>query len=67
MNFWKQVNHVLKYWRAEEDPKAKLPTNFMSGFLEVRKHYTLTYGWLLTSTGAQLDLRAFGNLFCTYD
>lgn len=25
----------MKYFRVEEDPTAKLPKNFMSGFLEV--------------------------------
>jgi len=36
LNFWKQLSHVLKYFRAEEDPKARLPSNFINGFLEVR-------------------------------
>jgi NADH dehydrogenase (ubiquinone) 1 alpha subcomplex subunit 6 len=36
MNYWKQISHVLKYFRAEEDPKARLPHNFINGFLEVR-------------------------------
>jgi NADH dehydrogenase (ubiquinone) 1 alpha subcomplex subunit 6 len=36
LNYWKQVSHVLKYFRAEEDPKARLPANFINGFLEVR-------------------------------
>lgn len=36
LNYWKQLTHVLKYFRAEEDPKAKLPNNFIGGFLEVR-------------------------------
>lgn len=36
LNFWKQLSHVLKYFRAEEDPKARLPANFINGFLEVR-------------------------------
>ncbi|KAF2005494.1 NADH dehydrogenase, alpha subcomplex, subunit 6 [Amniculicola lignicola CBS 123094] len=36
LNYWKQLNHVLKYFRAEEDPKAHLPNNFMQGFLEGR-------------------------------
>lgn len=36
MNYWKQLNHVMKWFRVEEDPKAKLPQNFISGFLEVR-------------------------------
>lgn len=35
MNYWKQLNHVMKHFRAEEDPKAHLPQNFISGFLEV--------------------------------
>ncbi|KAK1074294.1 ndufa6 NADH-ubiquinone oxidoreductase subunit [Friedmanniomyces endolithicus] len=36
LNFWKQLTHVLKYFRMEEDPKAKLPTTFIQGFLEGR-------------------------------
>jgi hypothetical protein len=36
LNFWKQLSHVLKYFRAEEDPKARLPKTFIAGFLEVR-------------------------------
>ena len=35
LNYWKQLPHILKYFRAEEDPNARLPQNFMSGFLEV--------------------------------
>ncbi|EMD67543.1 hypothetical protein COCSADRAFT_62517, partial [Bipolaris sorokiniana ND90Pr] len=35
LNFWKQLSHVLKYFRTEEDPKARLPNNFINGFLEV--------------------------------
>ncbi|EEH03056.1 NADH-ubiquinone oxidoreductase [Histoplasma capsulatum G186AR] len=34
LNYWKQLSHVMKYFRVEEDPTAKLPKNFMSGFLE---------------------------------
>ncbi|EDU40609.1 NADH-ubiquinone oxidoreductase 14.8 kd subunit [Pyrenophora tritici-repentis] len=34
LNFWKQLSHVLKYFRAEEEPKARLQTNFINGFLE---------------------------------
>ena len=37
LNYWKQLPHVMKYFRAEEDPSAKLPQNFISGFLEVRQ------------------------------
>ncbi|KAF2650020.1 NADH dehydrogenase, alpha subcomplex, subunit 6 [Lophiostoma macrostomum CBS 122681] len=36
LNYWKQLNHVLKYFRAEEDPAARLPSNFINGFLEGR-------------------------------
>jgi len=36
LNFWKQLSHVLKYFRAEEEPKARLQTNFINGFLEGR-------------------------------
>jgi hypothetical protein len=35
MNYWKQLSHVMKYFRAEEEPKARLPQNFITGFLEV--------------------------------
>lgn len=35
LNYWKQLEHVMKYFRQEEDPTAKLPNNFISGFLEV--------------------------------
>ncbi|KAJ6109845.1 NADH dehydrogenase (complex I) alpha subcomplex subunit 6 [Penicillium sp. IBT 16267x] len=36
LNYWKQLSHVMKYFRAEEDPGARLPRNFVSGFLEGR-------------------------------
>ncbi|EEH41260.2 hypothetical protein PAAG_03546 [Paracoccidioides lutzii Pb01] len=36
LNYWKQLSHVMKYFRVEEDPTAKLPKNFMSRFLEGR-------------------------------
>jgi len=36
LNYWKQLTHVLKYFRTEEDPKVKLPSNFIGGFLEGR-------------------------------
>jgi NADH dehydrogenase (ubiquinone) 1 alpha subcomplex subunit 6 len=35
LNYWKQLSHVMKYFRKEEDPNATLPKNFISGFLEV--------------------------------
>ncbi|ETN40814.1 uncharacterized protein HMPREF1541_05094 [Cyphellophora europaea CBS 101466] len=36
LNFWKQLSQVMKYFRKEEDPTARLPKNFMQGFLEGR-------------------------------
>jgi len=36
MNFWKQLSHVMKYFRTEEDPSTRLPKNFLSAFLEGR-------------------------------
>ncbi|KAK1149893.1 hypothetical protein N8T08_003449 [Aspergillus melleus] len=36
LNFWKQLSHVMKYFRPEEEPGARLPPNFISGFLEGR-------------------------------
>lgn len=36
MNFWKQSNHVMSYFKEENFRADKrLPTSFMSGFLEV--------------------------------
>lgn len=35
LNYWKQLPHILKYFRAEEDPAARRPQNFINGFLEV--------------------------------
>lgn len=35
LNYWKQLSHVLKYFKVEEEPKSKLPNNFITGFLEV--------------------------------
>jgi len=36
LNYWKQLTQVMKYFRDEEDPNARLPKNFISGFLEGR-------------------------------
>lgn len=35
LNFWKQIPHVMKYFRETENPTARLPDNFMQAFLEV--------------------------------
>ncbi|KAI1008100.1 hypothetical protein K3495_g142 [Podosphaera aphanis] len=36
LNYWKQLPHVLKYFREDEEPNAKSPKNFMEAFLEGR-------------------------------
>lgn len=37
MNFWKQNNHVMSYFKEENfRGDHRLPSSFMSGFLEVR-------------------------------
>jgi NADH dehydrogenase (ubiquinone) 1 alpha subcomplex subunit 6 len=36
MNFWRQTNHVMSYLR-EEQAEKRLPSNFITGFLEVRR------------------------------
>ena len=35
LNFWKQLTHIMKYFRADEDTSVHLPKNFMQGFIEV--------------------------------
>jgi hypothetical protein len=56
LNFWKQLTHVLKYFRAEEDPKATLPKTFIAGFLQVR--------WIILCPDRQLD--AYQSVFAPY-
>ena len=41
LNFWKQIPHVMKYFREEENPTARLPQSFMQGFLEVTQRLLL--------------------------
>ncbi|KAF2861894.1 NADH-ubiquinone oxidoreductase 14.8 kDa subunit [Piedraia hortae CBS 480.64] len=36
LNYWKQLTHVLKYFREDEDPKAQLPKSFMEAFVQGR-------------------------------
>lgn len=36
LNYWKQLPHVLKYFRTDEDPTSARPKSFMSAFLEGR-------------------------------
>lgn len=57
LNYWKQISHVMKYFRAEEDPRAKVPDGFMSNFLEVRSSIVEDlFSEILTHTpGKELD------------
>lgn len=48
LNYWKQLSHVMKYFRQEEDPTARLPNNFISGFLEVWMRSQADNGQALT-------------------
>jgi len=36
LNYWKQLSQVMKFFRDEEDANARLPKNFITGFLEGR-------------------------------
>ncbi|KAF4634598.1 hypothetical protein G7Y89_g3491 [Cudoniella acicularis] len=36
LNYWKQLPHILKYFRADEEPNARRAKDFMHGFLEAR-------------------------------
>ena len=39
MNFWRQTTHIMSYFKEESLHRTKdRPTNFLSGFLEVRTH-----------------------------
>lgn len=53
LNYWKQLAHLMKYFRPEEDPSARLPKNFMSGFLQVCR---ISVGWSIAKfTRAAID------------
>ncbi|EKD17856.1 NADH-ubiquinone oxidoreductase 14.8 kDa subunit [Drepanopeziza brunnea f. sp. 'multigermtubi' MB_m1] len=68
LNYWKQLPHILKYFRAEEDVKARRPTNFMNGFLEASL-YRPTTSLSQTNdedTGSQLSVPCCFIAFCTF-
>lgn len=38
MNFWRQTNHIMSYFKEESfRGEKRLPSNFIEGFLEVRR------------------------------
>ncbi|KAK6349745.1 hypothetical protein TWF696_006024 [Orbilia brochopaga] len=36
MNYWKQLPHLMNYFRPEQEPNTRIPKTFMEGFLEGR-------------------------------
>lgn len=50
LNYWKQLSHVMKYFRAEEDPEqTRLPNGFVAGFLEVSRAISLAHKIIKTN------------------
>jgi NADH dehydrogenase (ubiquinone) 1 alpha subcomplex subunit 6 len=44
MNFWKQANHVMSFFQEDNIRGDKrLPSSFMSGFLEVRSRMSVPW------------------------
>jgi hypothetical protein len=46
----------MKYFRAEEEPAARLPPNFITGFLEVSSYFSVNfkgYGFVVTNFDIQ--------------
>ena len=67
MNYWKQLTHVLKYFRAEEDPKSRLPANFIQGFLEVsheRRYVGITDANADFRAGIKCNENAISQMTC---
>ncbi|KAF3169180.1 hypothetical protein TWF225_011422 [Orbilia oligospora] len=36
MNYWKQLPHLMNYFRSEQEPNSHIPKNFMDNFLQGR-------------------------------
>ncbi len=44
MNYWRQTTHIMSYFKEENFRGDKrLPTNFMTGFLEASSHARSKY------------------------
>lgn len=63
LNYWKQVTQVMKFFREEEDPNARLPKNFISGFLEVCCRFISLMPSLMCSSGKELMSRKSSFLY----
>lgn len=56
LNYWKQLTHIMAYFRTEEDATARLPRNFISGFLEVSSQVqSYQYSVKLTILREEID------------
>jgi hypothetical protein len=63
LNYWKQLSQVMKFFREEEDPNARLPKNFISGFLEVRCCFIGIVPVLICFTGKKLISKKTSSLY----
>lgn len=75
LNYWKQLPHILKYFRENEDSVATLPRNFMQGFLEVMSPikpliFNVHRPWLscakVTTAGSKLIFCLRGWFLCQH-
>lgn len=66
LNYWKQLSHIMKYFRKEEDANARLPKNFIGGFLEVSFQYPLQPYIMLTSFVCREGIRPSSFTFVRY-
>ena len=50
MNFWRQTNHLMSFFKEENfRGEKRLPSDFVTGFLEVSLVSAQSRGCLLTS------------------
>lgn len=70
MNFWRQTNHIMSFFKEENfRGEKRLPSNFITGFLEVSLTPVHLETLALTSVtlGSQLEQDAAPFCFeCTY-
>lgn len=67
MNFWKQTNHVMAYFKEENfRGEKRLPSSFMTGFLEVRLGFLLPREEPLLTEHAGPKLRAVATIARVY-
>lgn len=62
MNYWKQLSHVAKYFTTDEPDRARLPSSFMQGFMEVsvrRCSLTNADAWVGTELSENACIKPF--------